>query len=59
MIRVKLDFECPLCKHEIFYVSPIGQKTISKDLIYKLDEYKLVCKKCYKTYILDFKIIAV
>jgi len=55
-ITCKLDFKCKLCGHTKFYVSPVGTKTISKDIIYTLKEFKLVCKKCNKTYILDYKI---
>lgn len=59
MLKVKLDFRCMLCDHRDFYVSPVGEKTAFEDIIYKLDEYQLVCKKCRKTYVLDFKIVAI
>jgi len=59
VIKTRLDFKCLLCGNKDFYVSPVGEKTISNDYVYKLNEYKLICKKCHKTYVLDFKITAV
>ena len=59
MIKCQLDFKCPLCEYDDFYISPVGEKTVFKDTVYKLKEFKLVCKECYKTYILDFKVTAI
>ena len=59
MVKCSIDFSCMLCGHKDFYISPVGKKTISNDIVYSMHEYKLVCKKCRKTYVLDFKIIAV
>ena len=59
MIKCQLDYKCPLCSNTDFYMSPVGEKTVSKDIVYSLHQFQLVCKKCYKTYLLDYKIEAV
>jgi len=58
-ISATVNFKCILCGHDKFFTMPVGKKTKWGDIIRTLEEYHVVCKKCLKSYILDFKIISV
>jgi len=54
----KMNFYCRFCGHDDFYISPITEKVNSNDFTYKLNSYKVTCKKCFQDYKFDFKISA-
>ena len=55
----KVNFKCLICGCDDFFTMPVGKMTKSGDIVRTLEEYHVVCKKCLKSYILDFDIRAV
>lgn len=62
MITTRINFKCimPGCDNtKNWYVMPLKDKIKSKDFVRSITRYELLCKKCKKTYILEFKIEAI
>ena len=55
MLLTKMNFSCPLCKNEDFYIMPLEEK-INQDFVYRDNKYKLMCKKCGQLYLFEFTI---
>jgi len=57
MIYSKIGIKCELCGNkQQWYIMPLTKKINKNDFIYSPTKFKIVCKKCNKTYFLEFKI---
>jgi hypothetical protein len=52
MITVNIDFHCKLCNNNTeFYAIPLDEKVSENETVPSINVYKLMCKKCKKSYI--------
>jgi hypothetical protein len=57
MITINIDFHCKLCNNNTeFYAMPLDEKVGENESVPSINVYKLMCKKCKKSYILHYDI---
>jgi len=57
MIRLTIDFHCPLCgQNKDFYAMPMDKAVGKNDTVPSLTDYLLRCKKCKKKFVLKYEI---
>ena len=57
MIYTKIGLKCQLCGQKSqWYIMPLSVKAGKDDFVYSPTKFKVVCKICKKTYILEVKL---